>query len=98
MDERIYIRQGEGIFMPDRKPREKVVAEITLPYVTQVAAGIGRQLSFEEAMTFLNQEGHAYAMWKQMMRAGEEYIKHTLRGGRTIPIRDPAPPRGRAAM
>jgi hypothetical protein len=84
--------------MPDRKPRERVIAEITLPYVTQVAAGIGRDLSPEEAMAFLNQEGHAYAMWKQMMRAGEDYIKHTLRGGRTIQISHPAPHRGRAAV
>jgi hypothetical protein len=84
--------------MPDRKPRERVIAEITLAYVTQVAAGMSRDLSFDEAMAFLNQEGHAYAMWKQMMRAGEEYIKHTLRGGRTIPISRPAPPRGRMAL
>jgi len=98
MDRRIYIPQGEGRSMADRKPRERVIAEITLPYVTQVAAGIGRDLSFEEAMAFLNQEGHAYAMWKQMMRAGEEYIKHTLRGGRTIQISHSAPHRGRAAI
>lgn len=84
--------------MPDRKPRERVIAEITLPYVTQVAAGIGRDLSLEEAMAFLNQEGHAYAMWKQMMRAGEEYIKHTLRGGRTIQMSRLAPPGGRVAI
>jgi len=84
--------------MPDRKPRERVVAEITLPYVIQVAAGIGRELSIEDAMAFLNQEGHAYAMWKQMMRAGEDYIKYTLRGGRTIPISHPAPSRRRAAI
>jgi len=84
--------------MPDRKPRERVVAEITLPYVIQVAAGIGRELSIEDAMAFLNQEGHAYAMWKQMMRAGEDYIKYTLRGGRTIPISHPVPSRRRAAI
>ena len=84
--------------MPDRKPRERVVAEITLPYVTQVAAGIGRELSYEEAMAFLNQQGHAYDMWKQMMRAGEDYIKHTLRGGRTLPISHPPPSRQRVAF
>jgi hypothetical protein len=58
--------------MPDRKPREKVVAEITVPYLKQVAAGIGRELSGGDAMAFLNEEGRAYDMWKQMMRAGEE--------------------------
>ena len=84
--------------MPDRKPRERVIAEITLPYVTQVAGGSGRDLSPEEAMAVLNQEGHTYAMCKPMMRAGAEYIKHTLHGGRTISIPHPAPHRGRAAV
>ena len=60
--------------------------------MTQVAAGIGRELSYEEAMAFLNQQGDAYDMWKQMMRAGEDYIKHTLRGGRTLPISHPGHP------
>ena len=97
MDKRIYI--AVGMFaMPDRKPREKVVAEITLPYLTQVAAGIGQELSREDAIAFLNQEGRAYAMWKQMMRAGEEYIKSTLRHGQTIPLHRPNPPRGRVAV
>ena len=84
--------------MADRKPREKVVAEITAPYLAQVAAGIGHELSREDAMAFLNQEGRAYAMWKQMMRAGEEYIKSTLRSGHTIPIHRHTPPRGRMAV
>jgi hypothetical protein len=82
--------------MPDRKPREKVVAEITVPYLKQVAAGIG--LSREDAMAFLNQEGRAYDMWKQMMRAGEEYIKSTLRNTQPIPLHRPTPPRGRMAV
>jgi hypothetical protein len=84
--------------MPDRKPREKVVAEITLPYLTQVPAGIGQELSREDAMAFLNQEARAYAMWKQMMRAGEDYIKSTLRHSQTMPMHGPNPPRGRVAV
>lgn len=84
--------------MPHRKPREKVVAEITVPYLTQVAAGIGQELSREDAMAFLNQEGRAYDMWKQIMRAGEEYIKSTLRGTHTITLHRPNPPRGRVAV
>jgi hypothetical protein len=84
--------------MPHRKPHEKVVAEITVPYLAQVAAGIGHELSREDAMAFLNQEGRAYAMWKQMMRAGEEYIKSSLRSGRTISMHRHVPPRGRMAV
>jgi hypothetical protein len=84
--------------MPDRKPREKVVAEITVPYLKQVAAGIGRELSREDAVAFLNEEGRAYDMWKQMMRAGEEYIKWTLRNAHTLPMHRPTAPRGRVAV
>jgi len=98
MDKRIYIAEGEGAAMPDRKPREKVVAEITAPCVAQVAAGIGHELSREDAMAFLNQEGQAYAMWKQMMGACEEYIKSTLRSGHTIPMYRHIPPRRRVAV
>jgi hypothetical protein len=32
----------------------------------------------EEAIGFLNKEGRAYEMWKQMMHAGEEYLKAAL--------------------
>ena len=98
MDRRIYIA-GVGVLpMPERKPREKVVAEITVPYLKQVAAGIGRELSREDAMAFLNEEGRAYDMWKQMMRAGEEYIKSTLRNPPTIALHRPPVPRGRVAV
>jgi hypothetical protein len=98
MDKRIYIAGSRSVAMPDRKPREKVVAEITVLYLTQVAAGIGQELSREDAVAFLNQEGRAYAMWKQMMRAGEEYIKSTLRHSQAIPLHRPTPPRGRVAI
>jgi hypothetical protein len=49
--------------MPDRKPRERVVAEITLAHLTQFASQMGRSLTPEEAMAFLNQNGRAYEMW-----------------------------------
>jgi hypothetical protein len=49
-------------------------------------------------MAFPNQEGRAYAMWNQMMRAGEEYIKSTLRSGHTIPMHRHTPLRGRIAV
>jgi hypothetical protein len=84
--------------MPDRKPREKVVAEITLAYLTQVAAEVGRRLSQEEAVAFLNQEGRAYDMSKRMMQAGEDYIKSRLRAGRPIPLPGPAANHGRMAI
>jgi len=64
--------------MPDKKRREKVVAEITVAHLTQFAAEVGRALSTEEALSFLNQHGRAYEMWKHMMLAGEEYIKTAL--------------------
>jgi hypothetical protein len=38
----------------------------------------GCPMSREQAVAFLNQEGHAYEMWKQMMRAGEEFIAGSL--------------------
>ena len=64
--------------MTDRKQREKVVAEITMAHLTQFANESGRPLTNEEAMAFLNQQGRAYEMWKQMMHAAEEYIKTAL--------------------
>jgi hypothetical protein len=72
--------------MPDRKKREKVVAEITLAHLTRIAVESGRPLSDEQALDFLNQDGRAYAMWTRMMQAGEEYIKSTLRQQRPVPI------------
>jgi hypothetical protein len=64
--------------MTEKRKREKVVAEITATHLTQFAHELGRRLNSDEAMAFLNQEGHAYAMWKEMMHAGEEYIKSAL--------------------
>ncbi len=64
--------------MTEKKKREKVLAEITLAHLMEFAEEIGRPMNREQAIAFLNQDGRAYAMWKQMMHAGEEYIKGTL--------------------
>jgi purine nucleoside phosphorylase len=64
--------------MTERKKREKVVAEITVAHLTQVANESGRSLSAEEAVEFLNQHGRAHEMWKHMMLAAEAYIKASL--------------------
>ncbi len=64
--------------MTQKKNRERVVAEITTAHLTQFVQALGRSLSLEEAISFLNQDGRAYDMWKHMMHAGEDYIKSTL--------------------
>jgi len=84
--------------MPGRKPRERVVAEITLAHLTQVAREIGRSLSAEEAVDFLNQNGRAYEMWKRMMHAGEEYLKSALQARAPVPIARAGASRGRLAV
>ena len=85
--------------MTEKKKREKVVAEITVSHLTQLAQELGRHLSQEEAVAFLNQDGRAYAMWKHMMHAGEEYIKSTLgQPHRALSISRALPQRSRAPM
>jgi hypothetical protein len=64
--------------MTEKKFRQKVVAEITLAHLTHCAQELGRTLTTEEALDFLNQNGRAYEMWKRMMQAGEEYMKSML--------------------
>jgi hypothetical protein len=75
--------------MTEKKKRQKVVAELTLAHLMQLAQEAGHSLSQEEAIALLNQDGRAYAMWKHMMRAGEEYFKSTLQrpSQSSIPIR-----------
>jgi len=68
--------------MTEKKKRERVVAEITVAHLKQFARELGRSLTHDEALTFLNQEGRAYDMWKHMMLAGEEYIKSNLPNSR----------------
>ncbi len=76
--------------MPEKRKREKVVAEITLAHLTQIAQATGRALTQEEAVDFLNQNGHAYAMWTKMMQAGEEYIKTALQDLAPVAVTRPA--------
>jgi hypothetical protein len=64
--------------MIQKRKREKVVAEITTFHLTQLVQGMGRSLSQEEAVAFLNSGDRAYDMWRHMMHAGEAYIKSTL--------------------
>ena len=64
--------------MPDKRKRDRVVAEISLGHVIEIAREMGHPQSREEAMHFLNHDGHAYAMWTCMMQAGEKYLKATL--------------------
>lgn len=64
--------------MTEKKKREKVTAEITVPHLIEFANELGRSMTAEEAITFLNREGRAYEMWKHMMHAGEEYLKAAL--------------------
>jgi len=68
--------------MTDKKKREKVVAEITTFHLTQLVEELGRSLSREEAIMFLNEGSRAYDMWKHMMQAGETYIKAALQSQR----------------
>jgi hypothetical protein len=65
--------------MTEKKKREKVTAEITLAHLLEFAQESGLNLSREEAVAFFNQNGRAYAMWKEMMQAAEQYIKGTLK-------------------
>lgn len=58
--------------------RQKVVAEMTAVHLQQFAREMGTSLSTPDALVFLNEHGRAYEMWKQMMKAGEEYIKAKL--------------------
>jgi hypothetical protein len=85
--------------MTEKKKREKVVAEITAAHLAHFASDVGVPMTQEEAVAFLNRDGRAYAMWKHMMQAGEDYIRNTVQHDRTVPIRaQPTAHRGRAAV
>src|SRR5579872_7032693 len=58
--------------------RQKVVAEMTAAHLQQFARELGTPLSEPDLLLFLNEHGRAYEMWKQMMQAGESYIKNKL--------------------
>ena len=63
--------------MTQKKDRDRVMAEITLPHLLRLANEHGRSVTQQQAAAFLNQES-AYEMWKHMMRAGEEFIASSL--------------------
>ena len=50
------------------------MAEITEAYIRQLATKFGCSISEDHVLAFLNQDGHAYAMWIHMMKAGEDFI------------------------
>ena len=54
------------------------MAEITLSHLLRLATKQGSPVSREQALAFLNQEGRAFEMWKQMMHAGEKFIAGSL--------------------
>ena len=64
--------------MTQKKDRDRVMAEITLPYLLRLADEHGCSVSREQALAFLNEQGRAFEMWKHMMQAGEEFIASSL--------------------
>lgn len=55
-----------------------MMAEITISHLLRLANEHGCSVSREQALAFLNQQGRAFEMWKQMMQAGEEFIARSL--------------------
>lgn len=70
--------------MTQKKDRDRVMAEITLPHLLRLAHEHGCCVTRQQAAAFLNQES-AYEMWKQMMRAGEDFIKESFLRKQFIP-------------
>jgi hypothetical protein len=64
--------------MSEKKDRERVIAEITLSHLMRLGNEQGCPVSREQALTFLNQEGQAFEMWKHMMKAAEDFIARSL--------------------
>ena len=64
--------------MTEMKNRERVMAEITLAHLLRLASEQGCSVSREQALAFLNQDGRAFEMWKQMMEAAENFITSSL--------------------
>jgi hypothetical protein len=69
--------------MTERKDRDRVIAEITLSHLLRLANEHHCFVSRKQALKFLNQQGHAFEMWKQMMQAGEDFIARSLLGQST---------------
>ena len=79
--------------------RQKVVAEMTIGILEQFAHEVGASLNSDEMLAFLNQDGRAYEMWKQMMHAGEEFIKSELREVPSVyRVRQVRPPQPQAVQ
>jgi len=70
--------QGMAEVMTSKKKREKVVAEITASHLIKLMEEQGQFLNPQQACAFLNEGDRAYMLWKQMMQAGESYIKSEL--------------------
>ena len=66
--------------MTQRKDRDRVIAEITLSHLLRLANEHRCLVSRKQALEFLNQRGHAFEMWKQMMQAGEDFIARSFLG------------------
>ena len=64
--------------MTQKKDRDRVMAEITLPHLLRLANEHGCSVSREQALAFLNEQGRAFEMWKHVMQAGEEFIASSL--------------------
>ena len=64
--------------MTQKKDRDRVMAEITLPHLLRLANEQGCAVSREQALAFLNEQGRAFEMWKHMMQAGEEFVASSL--------------------
>jgi len=64
--------------MMQKRHRDRVMAEITLSHLLRLANEHGCPVSREQALAFLNEQGHAFEMWKHMMQAGEEFIASSL--------------------
>ena len=65
--------------MTPERHRDRVMAEITLFHLMQMASERDRSVSREQAMAFLNQE-RAQEMWLHMMQAGLDFIACSLLG------------------
>ena len=63
-----------------KKDRDRVIAEITLSHLLRLANEYGCPVNRKQALVFLNQEGRAFEMWKQMMQAGEDFVLRSLLG------------------
>jgi hypothetical protein len=96
----ITLLSVDGVIMTEKKKREKVVAEITAAHLAHFACDVGAPMTQEEAIAFLNRDGRAYAMWKHMMQAGEDYIRTMVQRDRTAILRmqTPQAARNRAAV